>query len=59
MFRSERELSKGLIAGLVGGFSTVVMTRFQNAWNNVSKKLKNGAEARAKEEHTGGEGKRR
>lgn len=53
MPRSECELSKGLIAGLVGGFiGIIVMTQFQNTWSNVSKKLKNGAEASAKEENT-------
>jgi putative membrane protein len=43
MSQHEREWSKGLLAGMIGGLiGTIVMTQFQYAWTSVSKQLANG-----------------
>jgi putative membrane protein len=47
--RVEQRFDCGFGRGFIG---TIVMTQFQNAWSKVSKKMKNGAEASAKEENT-------
>lgn len=52
MSQYERKWRKGLLAGMVGGLvGTIVMTEFQSAWTNASKKLaKNGSGARPQSE---------
>jgi putative membrane protein len=40
--RRERNLGKGLLAGVIGGLvGTIVMTEFQNAWSAASQSIKN------------------
>jgi putative membrane protein len=41
----DRELGKGVLAGLIGGvIGTIVMTEFQNAWSKASEALKSRRE---------------